>query len=119
MVRVSLSENTTLDDLKELVTLFAEYKGKKVNEDGLFTNVESTVKPFESSLSRSNKDFLNQDIFNVIHSEHQMLRYMQMLISKDISLTKSMIPLGSCTMKLNATTEMVSDTTFSWLLKYF
>lgn len=50
---------------------------------------------------------MKQKIFNSIHSETQMLRYLKHLEQKDISLTKSMIPLGSCTMKLNAATEMV------------
>jgi glycine dehydrogenase len=104
-VRVSLSENTTLDDVRELVSIFAEFKGKKVSND-LFGNVEQIVKKHDSSLQRNNTQYLQQEVFNSIHSEHQMLRYMHMLISKDISLTKSMIPLGSCTMKLNATTEM-------------
>ncbi len=110
-VRVSLSENTTLDDVKELVTIFAEFKGKKASND-LFSNVEQIVKKYDSSLQRQNTQYLQQEIFNSIHSEHQMLRYMHMLISKDISLTKSMIPLGSCTMKLNATTEMVNIENF-------
>ena len=107
LVRVSLSENTTLDDVKELVSIFAQFKGKKASTDGLFTNVEQLIKSYNSPLQRKNTEYLSQEIFNSIHSEHQMLRYMHMLISKDISLTKSMIPLGSCTMKLNATTEMV------------
>src|SRR4029079_14801670 len=51
--------------------------------------------------------FLTHDVFNTHHSEHEMLRYMRMLESRDLSLTTSMIPLGSCTMKLNATSEMV------------
>jgi len=106
LVRVSLNENTTLDDVRELVSIFGKFKGKKVNTDGLFVNAEQLVKSYNSSLKRNNTEYLNQEIFNSIHSEHQMLRYMHMLISKDISLTKSMIPLGSCTMKLNATTEM-------------
>jgi glycine dehydrogenase len=92
--------------LKELIGFFAEYKGKKVNLDNIFQKAGDIVKPFDASVARQNENFLQQEIFNSIHSEHQMLRYMQMLISKDISLTKSMIPLGSCTMKLNATTEM-------------
>ena len=49
---------------------------------------------------------MKQSIFNEIHSETQMLRYLKYLQDKDISLDKSMIPLGSCTMKLNATSQM-------------
>ncbi len=50
---------------------------------------------------------MKQQIFNQIHSETQMLRYLRYLQEKDISLDRSMIPLGSCTMKLNASSEMV------------
>ena len=53
---------------------------------------------------------MKQSIFNQIHSESQMLRYLRYLEEKDVSLDRSMIPLGSCTMKLNATTEMASLT---------
>src|SRR5207244_9654589 len=54
--------------------------------------------------------FLAHEVFNRHHSEHEMLRYMRMLESRDLSLTTSMIPLGSCTMKLNGTTEMLPVT---------
>jgi glycine dehydrogenase len=106
-IRVSLDESTTLDDVKQLVTLFAKYQGKTIDEKKIFDGAEKLIKKFDSSLARQS-DLLNQDIFNKIHSEHQMLRYIQYLSTKDITLTKSMISLGSCTMKLNATTEMVS-----------
>merc|ERR1719498_427702 len=60
-------------------------------------------------MARSSK-FLQQPIFNLYHSEHEMLRYLKRLENKDLSLCHSMIALGSCTMKLNATTEMVPVT---------
>jgi glycine dehydrogenase len=88
------------------VTLFAKYQGKTIDEKKVFDGAEKLIKKFDSNLARKT-DLLNQDIFNKIHSEHQMLRYIQYLSTKDITLTKSMISLGSCTMKLNATTEMV------------
>lgn len=61
------------------------------------------------SFARSSP-FLQQPIFNLYHSEHEMLRYLKRLENKDLSLAHSMIALGSCTMKLNATTEMLPVT---------
>src|SRR6202044_3432270 len=62
-----------------------------------------------AELSR-NTPFLEQSVFNEHHSEHAMLRYLKRLEDKDIALNRSMIPLGSCTMKLNATAEMIAIT---------
>ena len=61
------------------------------------------------SFKRTSK-FLQQPIFNLYHSEHEMLRYLKRLENRDLSLCHSMIALGSCTMKLNATTEMIPIT---------
>jgi glycine dehydrogenase len=67
--------------------------------------VPGGVGPFSRS-----SPFLEQPIFNSMHSEHEMLRYLKRLENKDLSLAHSMIPLGSCTMKLNATSEMIPIT---------
>ena len=56
---------------------------------------------------RRTGEFLTQSVFNRYHSEHEMLRYLRRLADKDLALDRTMIPLGSCTMKLNATTEMM------------
>ena len=56
---------------------------------------------------RRSGEFLTQSVFNRYHSEHEMLRYLRRLADKDLALDRTMIPLGSCTMKLNATTEMM------------
>ena len=62
-----------------------------------------------AELSR-NTSFLEQAVFNQYHAEHEMLRYLKRLEEKDIALNRSMIPLGSCTMKLNASAEMIPIT---------
>ena len=69
-------------------------------------NIDSNTKNKESRST----DFLSHEIFNKYHTEHEILRYMKRLENKDLSLVHSMISLGSCTMKLNATTEMIPVT---------
>ena len=59
---------------------------------------------------RRSGEFLTQSVFHRYHSEHEMLRYLRRLADKDLALDRTMIPLGSCTMKLNATTEMLPIT---------
>lgn len=107
-LRVSFDETTTLEDVRKLISCFAKHAGKNIDQSNLFSNAEKIIKKLDSSHARKT-DFLNQEIFNKLHSEHQMLRYLNYLASKDISLTRSMISLGSCTMKLNSTTEMVAQ----------
>ena len=60
--------------------------------------------------ARRTDEFLTQSVFNRYHTEHEMLRYLRRLADRDLALDRTMIPLGSCTMKLNATTEMASIT---------
>jgi glycine dehydrogenase len=114
LVSITLNETTTLADLEDLIKLFYTVKGKsgfdilslKLNN---FTKTESNYEiPLSSNLRRQNKEFLKQDIFNRYSSESQVLRYIYQLQLKDISLCNSMITLGSCTMKMNATSELVS-----------
>ena len=98
---IALDEKTSAFDVAELLEIFAEAAGKAtpvINPDR-----ESSRIPAE--LKRTSK-FLTRAVFNRHHSETEMLRYMRRLEAKDLSLTHSMIPLGSCTMKLNATAEM-------------
>lgn len=109
VVTISVDETTSTEDIKTMVRFFAKVKGKTlsdVNFGELKANVQ-TVIPAE--LQRKS-DFLTHVIFNSHHSEHEMLRYIKSLEAKDLSLCHSMIALGSCTMKLNATTEMVPVT---------
>ena len=69
------------------------------------SSLESGIPSFSEGLARKDP-FMTQKIFNSIHSESQMMRYLRHLQEKDISLDRSMIPLGSCTMKLNSASEM-------------
>jgi glycine dehydrogenase len=103
---ISLDETTTQ---KDVVTLWQIFTGK---ENLPFTLEEIVAKcdfKLPNDLTR-HSDYLTDAIFNQYHSESELLRYLHRLESKDLSLTTSMIPLGSCTMKLNATSEMIPVT---------
>eukprot|EP01125_Pyxidicula_operculata_P002391 TRINITY_DN12269_c0_g1_i1.p1 TRINITY_DN12269_c0_g1~~TRINITY_DN12269_c0_g1_i1.p1 ORF type:complete len:984 (-),score=282.56 TRINITY_DN12269_c0_g1_i1:142-3093(-) len=104
-VTVSLDETTTQQDVEGLLSAFASFAGVSTPSLSKF---DVTVN-IPSSVARSTP-YLTHPIFNSFHSETEMLRYMYRLQLKDIGLTTSMIPLGSCTMKLNATSEMIPVT---------
>ncbi|MCT4588016.1 MAG: aminomethyl-transferring glycine dehydrogenase [Carboxylicivirga sp.] len=106
-VGISIDETTNLFDLNWIVEVFAKAAGKDVPVIGDF-NEELAIK---SELARTSS-FLTQDIFKKYRSEAEMVRYIKKLERRDISLTHSMISLGSCTMKLNASTEMFP---LSWI----
>ena len=98
---ISLNETVEFNDLNNLIKLFAEFKGKSFSS---IENVEgnSTV---DNGLKRTSS-YLLHPVFNSYHSETEMMRYIKRLENKDFSLVHGMIPLGSCTMKLNAATEL-------------
>ena len=100
-VGISLDETTTEADLIDIWQIFA------LKDELPFTVEELAIS--HSQLSRTSK-YLTHPVFNRYHSETELLRYLHQLESKDLSLTTSMIPLGSCTMKLNATSEMIPVT---------
>jgi glycine dehydrogenase len=109
VVTIAIDETTSVEDIKTIVRFFAKVKGKTINDvdfDGINASLE-TVIPTE--LQRTSA-YLTHSLFNTHRSEHEMLRYIKSLEAKDLSLCHSMIALGSCTMKLNATTEMVPVT---------
>jgi glycine dehydrogenase len=108
-VSISLNQNTELQDVKDILTVFAKVAGKSADVLTIDALPEETEITWADSLIRKS-EYLQQDVFNKHHSEHEMLRYMKHLENKDISLVHSMIPLGSCTMKLNATAEMIPVT---------
>lgn len=107
-VGVSFDETKYMDDVVELVGVFAKAAGKNVpaRSDIEVKGVELAL---PEHLSRE-MDYLSHPVFNMYHSEHEMLRYLKRLENKDLSLVHSMISLGSCTMKLNATSEMIPIT---------
>ncbi|NGP88697.1 aminomethyl-transferring glycine dehydrogenase [Fodinibius halophilus] len=104
-VGISFDENKTLTDVKKLLNTFAQLKNTSNDCDVKQLSKQVTLE-YPDALKR-NSDYMQQAVFNCYHSEHEMLRYLKRLENKDLSLTHSMIPLGSCTMKLNATTEMI------------
>lgn len=103
---VAFDETTTLEDVDKLFEVFASGKPVTFNAASLASEVQNVIPP---GLARESP-YLTHSIFNSHHTEHELLRYISRLQSKDLSLCHSMIPLGSCTMKLNATTEMMPVT---------
>src|SRR5438874_2029175 len=101
-VCVALDETVTKTDLRDLLAVFA---GGKREAPALETLLPEVDERYDERFARTSQ-FLTHSVFNSHHSETEMLRYMRRLEARDLSLTSSMIPLGSCTMKLNATAEM-------------
>ena len=105
-VSISTDETTLIQDINNLVEIFAQASGKKVDA---VCHIEDKTS-FDNKFKRTS-DFLTTDVFKRYRSETEMMRYIKKLERKDFSLTHSMISLGSCTMKLNAATEMFA---MSW-----
>jgi glycine dehydrogenase len=101
---ITLDETTTGADVEALWTVFAE------RGPALAVLDRSTLDRLPATLLRSPDDWLTHPVFNTHHAETQMLRYLRRLADRDLALDRTMIPLGSCTMKLNATTEMLPVT---------
>jgi glycine dehydrogenase len=105
---IALDETTSIEDIKLLNKIFSKVKAIAADSVELAEEINiQTVIPAE--LQRTSA-YLTHPLFNSHHSEHEMLRYIKSLEAKDLSLCHSMIALGSCTMKLNATTEMIPVT---------
>ena len=103
---VSLDETTTRKDIEQLWSFFAE-PGQVLP---VVSSFEAGIETLIPAALRRTSTFLTHPVFNTHHSETAMLRYIRMLADKDLALDRSMIPLGSCTMKLNATSEMLPVT---------
>ncbi len=104
-IGITLDETTTRADLTALWAVFAE--GRPLPDIGRFEKGTALLLP--ESLQRTSA-FMTHPVFNTHHSETQMLRYIRSLSDRDLALDRTMIPLGSCTMKLNATSEMIPIT---------
>ncbi|KAD6453848.1 hypothetical protein E3N88_08554 [Mikania micrantha] len=105
-ITVSFDETTTIEDVDMLFKVFSLGKPVTFKAASLAPEVQNVI---PSGLVRETP-YMTHPIFNSFHTEHELLRYISKLQSKDLSLCHSMIPLGSCTMKLNATTEMMPVT---------
>ncbi|MGD0712078.1 MAG: aminomethyl-transferring glycine dehydrogenase [Bacteroidales bacterium] len=105
-IGISIDETTDTNDLTHILIIFASANKKHF----LGINCSSCDCKLHSNLMRASK-YLQHPVFNSHHSETEMMRYIKKLEIKDLSLNRSMIPLGSCTMKLNAATEMFA---LSW-----
>jgi glycine dehydrogenase len=103
---ISLDETTTREEVQMLWSFFAK-PGQPLPD---FAQFEKGIEPLIPMELRRSSDFLAHPVFNTHHSETGMLRYIRALSDKDLALDRSMIPLGSCTMKLNATSEMIPVT---------
>jgi glycine dehydrogenase len=106
---ISLDETVSISDIVSLSAIFGKLKGKKINRDQVM-EISSNLKNNTPDTLVRKSTFLSHPVFNSYHSEHEMLRYIKHLENKDLSLVHSMISLGSCTMKLNGTTEMIPVT---------
>jgi glycine dehydrogenase len=102
---VSLDETTTPEDVSKLLKVF----GVEVDLDSLLSQANSSDAGIPESLRRVS-DFLSHPVFHRYHSETELMRYLRNLEEKDLALNRAMIPLGSCTMKLNASAEMIPVT---------
>ncbi|WP_269237573.1 aminomethyl-transferring glycine dehydrogenase [Flavobacterium flavigenum] len=108
-ISISFNETTSVADINQIIAIFANALGKET-----FTVSElSEASQLPASLERTSS-FLTHDVFNNHHSESQLMRYIKKLERKDLSLNHSMISLGSCTMKLNAASEMLPLSMPNW-----
>ena len=106
-VCISLNEATTEEDFTALLNIFEKYAGKSVK-----TNSNLTARLPQAQLRQSN--FMTHPVFSSYHSESALMRYIKKLERKDLALNHSMISLGSCTMKLNAASEMLPLSSPQW-----
>ncbi len=108
-IQISLHEAVTLHDINDIIAIF----GEALHQQPETVQELSSVNKLPQSLVRKS-DFMTYEVFNSYHSETEMMRYIKKLERKDLSLNHSMISLGSCTMKLNAASEMLPLSNPNW-----
>ena len=108
-VTIAVNETTTISDLNKIIKIFEVVSGNTVAK---ITEI-SEIQTIPDTLRRTS-EFLNYDVFNKYHSETELMRYIKRLERKDLALNHSMISLGSCTMKLNAASEMLPLSWSNW-----
>ena len=108
-IGISLNESTDFSNIVDIISVFASAVNKTVDENTIKDQGEKVIVDYPAEFTRTT-EYLKHDVFNSYHSETEMMRYIKSLENKDLSLMHSMISLGSCTMKLNATTEMLGIT---------
>lgn len=108
-ISISFNETTSLNDINQIVAIFAEVLGKET----VTVTALDTATHIQEKMVRTST-FLQHDVFNSHHSETALMRYIKKLERKDLALNHSMISLGSCTMKLNAAAEMLPLSMANW-----
>lgn len=108
-IGIAFDETHTVAELLELISVFEKVSDKSINHADIVEAAYEVEVKFDGGFER-NSAFMEHPVFNKYQSEHEMLRYLKRLENKDLSLAHSMISLGSCTMKLNATSEMIPIT---------
>ncbi len=108
-VTVSVNETTSVKDINQIISIFAEAEAKPAVSIDKFTEANN----IQNNIQRQT-EFLTLDVFNTHHSETELMRYIKKLERKDLALNHSMISLGSCTMKLNAASEMLPLSNPNW-----
>lgn len=105
-IGISLDETTSLDDVNLILHIFASAAKKQFIEFVCNPDECSQIRTFAPSMDRQS-GYLGSAVFNSYHSETEMMRFLKKLENRDLALNRSMIPLGSCTMKLNAVAELI------------